>query len=73
MAHAQQAESATPLLTATDHLDELHARLGFILNTLAIPSDWIDDEAACGLYFTLLTIWQEIDAISRTIYAEARR
>jgi len=77
MADNQQADSAntTPkytLLESVDKLDELRYRVSFIMDAITQSSDWINDHAATGLYFTLLTMYDDIEDVSQSVYAELK-
>jgi len=44
------------LLESIDNLNHLRSRIEFIMNSLTQSSNWIDEKAAEGLYYTLSTV-----------------
>jgi len=58
-----QADSATLKNILSNELNELHtieSRISFIMDTLCTESEWIQDGAATGLYFTLNSIHNDL-------------
>jgi len=68
--NSQKKTVSKELLNSADSLNHVKSRLEFIMDTLCAPSDWIEDRAATGLYYTLESINKEITAIKSTISAE---
>jgi len=61
-----QAESATLkniVSNEVNELDTIESRIGFIMDTLCPESEWIEDYAATGLYFTLNSINMDLKAL----------
>jgi len=60
------------IIDADESLSEVEHRLQFIMNTLCTPADWIEDDAATGLFYTLDSIAKRINGIRSTAMAEVR-
>jgi len=60
------------LLECVDKLDELRLRLAFICNSVSQDNDWIDLAAASALGATVGSIWEEMEDVSKSVYAEVK-
>jgi len=68
-----QKKITTAVFTADEKLSEAEHRLRFIMDTLcASSSDWIQESAATGLYYTIESIADKIKDVRSTVLAEVR-
>jgi len=63
-----QEQAKYTLLESVDKIDHLRQRLSFIMDVITDPGDWFETKSTEGLYFTIHSIWEDLDDVGKSVH-----